>query len=317
MSALSVSLAEVIEARERLAGAVAPSPLIHLEADVPGEVWLKLENLHPVGCFKIRGAGNALLAAPEAERRRGTVTASAGNMAQGVAWWARRLGIPAVAVVPDTAPSAKTGAVERLGGRVHRVPFERWWALLDASERTDQPGLFVHPVADSLVIAGNGTLALELVDALPRIDTVLVPWGGGGLSCGIAAALRELCPEARVIGCEVQTAAPLTASLRAGRPVTVDYQPSFVDGIGGRSVLPAMWPLVQRLMSGSAVVSLDQVRDAIRHLATRHHVMAEGAGAASVAAALGGYARGVTVCVVSGGNINPDVLCGILTGRSA
>lgn len=312
MTPLSLSFSEVREARDRLAGLVAPSPLIRLETEVPGEIWLKLENLHPVGCFKIRGAGNALLAAPEPERRRGAVTASAGNMAQGVAWWARRLGIPAVAVVPEAAPLAKTTAVERLGGRVHRVPFERWWALLDGSEPTDQPGLFIHPVADPLVMAGNGTLGLELADALPRIDTVLVPWGGGGLSCGIAAALRELRPEARVIGCEVETAAPLTASLEAGRPVTSDYTPSFVDGIGGRSVIPAMWPLISRMIAGSAVVTLDQVRQAIRHLATRHHVMAEGAGAASVAAALAGHARGVTVCVVSGGNIDLDVLCAVL-----
>ena len=251
---------------------------------------------------------------PAESLAQGAFTASAGNMAQGVAWWARRLGIPATAIVPEHAPAAKTAAVERLGGRVVRVPFDRWWRMLSGEEPPEMPGHFVHPVADAAVVAGNGTLGLELVDALPKIDTVLVPWGGGGLSCGIATALRAHAPGARVIGCEAETATPLTASLAAGRAMTVTHTPSFVDGIGGKSVLAAMWPLAQDLIKESAVVSLDQIRAAIRLLATRHRVIAEGAGAASVAAALAGKAEGVTVCVVSGGNIDPGVLAEILVG---
>jgi threonine dehydratase len=309
---LNPTLGEVVLARERLRDGCLFAPLVRLDVESDAEIWLKLENLQPIGSFKLRGAGNALLSRPREELRAGAVTPSAGNMAQGVAWWARRLGIRATAVVPEHAPAAKTLAVERLGGRVVRIPFERWWALLDGSAVTDEPGCFVHPVADSAVIAGNGTIGLELAEALPRIDTVLVPWGGGGLSCGIATALRELRPDARVLGCEVETATPLTTSLEARGPMTVEYTPSFVDGIGGRSLLPPMWPLAERLISGSVVVSLDQVRQAMRLLAARHRVVAEGAGAVSVAAALAGHASGVTVCVVSGGNVQADVLADVL-----
>ena len=312
---MNVTLADVLLARERLRAAFPPSPLVRLDVEGDAEIWLKLENLHPIGSFKLRGAGNALLAAPPEQLREGAVTASAGNMAQGVAWWARRLGVPATAIVPERAPAAKTLAVERLGGRVQRVPFDHWWAIMDGSEPPGVPGCFIHPVADPSVIAGNGTLGLELIEALPRIDTVLVPWGGGGLSSGIATALRDLRPEARVYGCEVETSTPLTASLAAGRPMTVEHQPSFVDGIGGKSLLPVMWPLAERLIAGSVVVTLDQVRQAVRLLVARHRVVAEGAGAVSVAAALADHARSVTVCVVSGGNIQADVLAEVLAGR--
>jgi threonine dehydratase len=303
---------DVAGARARLRDALPPTPLVRLDHDGPGEIWLKLENLQPIGSFKVRGSGNAMLAAEPGMLAQGAYTASAGNMAQGVAWWGRRLGVAATAIVPEHAPAAKTSAVERLGGRVERVPFDRWWRMLSGEEPPQRPGLFVHPVADPAVIAGNGTLGLELVDALPRIDTVLVPWGGGGLACGIASALRESMPSARVIGCEAETATPLTASLAAGKPMTVTHTPSFVDGIGGKSLLDAMWPLARDLIKGSAVVSLDQIRSAIRLLAARHRVIAEGAGAASVAAAIAGHAQGVTVCVVSGGNINSSVLAEIL-----
>ena len=303
---------DVARARERVGAALPPTPLVRLDHDGPAEVWLKLENLQPIGSFKVRGSGNALLAADPATLAQGAYTASAGNMAQGVAWWGRRLGIAATAIVPEHAPVAKTSAVERLGGRVERVPFDRWWRMLSGEEPPEKPGLFVHPVADPAVIAGNGTLALELVEKLPRVDTVLVPWGGGGLSCGIAIALRELAPDARVIGCEAETATPLTASLAAGTPMTVTHTPSFVDGIGGKSLLAPMWPLARDLISGSAVVTLDRIRSAIRLLAARHRVIAEGAGAASVAAALAGHAVGVTVCVVSGGNIDLRKLAEIL-----
>ncbi len=251
--------------------------------------------------------------APREALARGVYTASAGNMAQGVAWNARRLGVPCTAVVPEHAPQTKLDAIERLGGRVVRVPFERWWQVIVEHHYPGIEGLFIHPVADRAVIAGNGTIGLEIFEDLPNVDAVLVPWGGGGLSCGIASALAALHPEARVFGCEVQTAAPLSASLAAGRPVSVEYTASFVDGIGGRSVLPEMWPLTQALLEGSLVVDLSQVAAAIRLLVERAHVVAEGAGATSVAAALTGRAGpGRIVCVVSGGNIDASVLGRIL-----
>ncbi len=314
MTVPHVAAADIERARDRIRSVLAPTPLFRLDVESAAEIWIKLENLQPIGSFKVRGSGNAMLSADRATLEQGAFTASAGNMAQGVAWWARLLGVPATAVVPEHAPVAKTSAVERLGGRVVRVPFDRWWGMLSGAETPDLPGLFIHPVADAAVVAGNGTLALELLDVLPKVDTVLVPWGGGGLSCGIASALRELQPGASVIGCEAETATPLTSSLAAGRPMTVTHTPSFVDGIGGKSLLPAMWPLTERLIKKSAVVSLEQIRAAIRFLAARHRVIAEGAGAASVAAALSGHARGVTVCVLSGGNIDPGVVAEILGG---
>jgi threonine dehydratase len=308
---------EIRAARERLAGVVVRTPLVRLNAeDAPAEVWLKLENLQPIGSFKLRGAGNAMRLAGREKLRDGVYTASAGNMAQGVAWNARELGVPAAVVVPDHAPATKLAAIERLGGRAIKVPFERWWQVIVEHSFPDLDGLFIHPVADRAVMAGNGTIALEILEDLPDVDTVLVPFGGGGLSCGIAAALAALRPEARVFGCEVTTAAPLAASLAAGSPQTVEYRPSFVDGIGGKSLLPEMWPLVSTLLAGARVVSLEDVAAAVRRLAERHRVIAEGAGGAALAAALAGVpgARKV-VCIVSGGNLDFAKLCAILEGR--
>jgi len=311
----AIRSADVEIARRRLGAVVLRTPLVRLDVEGPAEIWLKLENLQPIGSFKIRGAGNAILAASPETLQRGIVTASAGNMAQGVAWWARRLGVPATAVVPEHAPAAKTNAIERLGGRVIRVPFDRWWRMIAGEELPDVPGVFVHPVADPLVIAGNGTMALEILEDLPTVETVLVPYGGGGMACGLAVVLAEARPQARVIGCEVETATPLGTSLAAGRPEIVPYTASFVEGIGGKSLLPAMWPLASSLLAGAATATLDGIADAIRLLVARHRVVSEGAGAASVAAALAGHARGPTVCVVSGGNIDLAVLATILGGK--
>lgn len=310
------TLDDIQAARERLAGVTVRTPLVRLNADAPGEVWLKLENLQPIGSFKLRGATNAMRLAGPAGVREGVYTASAGNMAQGVAWSARELGVPATVIVPDHAPATKLAAIERLGGKVLKVPFERWWQVMQEHSYPGLGGLFIHPVADRAVMAGNGTVALEILEDLPDVDTVLVPFGGGGLSCGIAAALAALRPEARVFGCEVATAAPLSASLAAGSPQTLDYKPSFVDGIGGKSLLPEMWPIASSLLAGARVVPLEEVAAAVRLLAERHRVIAEGAGAASVAAALAGVpeARKV-VCVVSGGNLDASKLCAILEGR--
>jgi threonine dehydratase len=312
-----VELSEIQAARTRIKGAAIRTPLVRLYAhDSPAEIYLKLETLQPVNSFKIRGATNAVALASPEERAKGLVTASAGNMAQGVAWAARAVGVPATIVVPEQAPEAKLAAIERLGGTVRKLPYDDWWNILVTGHPDGIEGLFVHPVSDPGVIAGNGTIGLEILEDLPDVDTVLVPFGGGGLSCGIAAALAALRPEARVFGCEVATAAPLSASLAAGSPQTVDYKPSFVDGIGGKSLLPEMWPLASSLLAGARVVPLEEVAAAVRLLAERHRVIAEGAGATPVAAALAGVpeARKV-VCVVSGGNIDAAKLCAILEGR--
>jgi threonine dehydratase len=237
-------------------------------------------------------------------------------MAQGVAWNARRLGIPCTVVVPEHAPATKLAAIERLGATVVKVSFDAWWDILVTHRHDGMQGHFIHPVSDPAVIAGNGTIGLEILEDLPDVDTVVVPYGGGGLSCGIASAVKALRPQTRVLACEVETAAPLAAALAAGEPRTVPYQASFVDGIGGKSVLADMWPLAQRLLDGAVVVSLAETAAALRLLMERNRVVAEGAGAAPVAAALAGKAGGgQVVCVVSGGNIDAAKLAAILDGR--
>ncbi len=284
--------------------------------DAPAEIWLKLENLQPIGSFKLRGAGNAMSLAPREALGKGVYTASAGNMAQGVAWNARRLGIPCTVVVPDNAPQTKLAAIERLGAKAVKLPYARWWQVLEDHGYPGIGGLFIHPVSDPAVIAGNGTIGLEILEDLPDVDAVVVPFGGGGLSCGIAAALRALSPATRVFASEVETAAPFAASLAAGRPVAIDHTPSFVDGIGGKSMLPEMWPLANQLLAGSLVVSVAQAAASVRLIAERNRVIAEGAGATSVAAAILGKAgTGKVVCVISGGNIDPSKLAKILNGE--
>jgi threonine dehydratase len=310
------TLAEVRAARERLSGIALRTPLVRLNVeDAPAEIYLKLENLQPIGSFKLRGAGNAMAVADPAALARGVCTASAGNMAQGVAWCARQRGVPCTVVMPDHAPRTKQAAVERLGARAIKVPFDAWWQTLVDRRYPGVEGVFIHPVSDRAVMAGNGTIALEILEDLADVDTVVIPYGGGGLSCGIAAAFRALRPQTKVYACEVETAAPLHAALQAGVPTPIDYRPSFVDGIGGKGVLAEMWPLAQRFLDGSLVVSLEAVAGAVRMLAERARVVAEGAGAAPVAAALSGRAGGgKVVCVVSGGNIDPATLTIILQG---
>lgn len=310
------TLDEVRAARARIAGVATRTPLVRLNVeDAPAEIHLKLENLQPIGSFKLRGAGNAMAVAGPAALARGVCTASAGNMAQGVAWCARQQHVPCTVVMPDHAPRTKQAAVERLGARAIKVPFDAWWQTLVDRRYPGVEGVFIHPVSDRAVMAGNGTIALEILEDLPDVDAVVIPFGGGGLSCGIASAVRALRPQAKVYACEVETAAPLYAAIQAGGPAPIDYRPSFVDGIGGKGVLAEMWPLARRLLDGSLVVSLEAVASAIRTLAERNRVVAEGAGAAPLAAALSGRAGGgKVVCVVSGGNIDLAPLALILQG---
>ena len=293
------------------------TPLVRLHADAPAEIWLKLENLQPIASFKIRGAANAVQAADPAEVEAGLVTASAGNMAQGVGWIARHLGVPATIVVPEHAPATKLAAVERLGGRVMRVPYADWWRAIEESRVPGVEGLFVHPVEDEGVMAGNGTIGLEILEDLPDPEAVVVPYGGGGLVTGIASALRALSPETRVYAVEPETGGALNAALAAGEPTKIDYRPSFVDGSGSPSVLPGMFARVSDLIDGAFTASLDETAAAVRLLAERTRVVAEGAGALAPAAALAGRAgEGKVVCVVSGGNIDLSALGPILAGQT-
>ena len=315
-----IALEEIRRARETIAGAAVRTPLVRLDApaEVDAEIWLKLENLQPIRSFKIRGATNAIRRASDAEVAGGVVTASAGDMAQGVAWAARERGVPATIVVPEAAPAAKLSAIARLGGTVIKVPHAEWFQAILDSRFDGLDGLFVNPVQNDLVMAGNGTIGLEILEDLPDVDTVLVPWGGGGLSTGIASAIRQLAPEVRVCAVEPETAAPLHASLAAGEMTPAhDHRASFVDGAGAPALLPKMWEVSRGLIEESFTSSADETAAALRLLVERASVVAEGAGALSTAVALSGRAGGgKIVCVVSGGNIDASRLTAILSGET-
>ena len=291
---ISVSLQDIKDAQQRIKGKVNRTPLIRFYGDdLPGEIYLKLENLQPIGSFKLRGACNAMSPADKSLLEDGVYTASAGNMAQGVAWNARMMNIPCTVIVPDHAPQTKLDAITRLGAKFIKIPFNDWWQVL-VTRKFEGPekmkGLFVHPVSDPPVIAGNGTIGLEILEDLPDVDTVIVPYGGGGLISGIATAIKAIKPGVKFFASEVETAAPLAPSLAAGEPVKVEYTPSFVDGMGSAGLLAEMWPLVSKLVDGSIVLSLKQIADAIKLLMESNRVIAEGAGGSSFAAALTGKA---------------------------
>ena len=312
-----IAIEEIRAARERLAGRVLRTPLVPLDLpEQPAAIYLKLENLQPIGSFKLRGALNAVLQIDPNDLRAGVVTASAGNMGQGVAWAARELGLRCTVVVPDHAPETKLAAIERLGGRTLKVPYERWWQAISESSFPEVEGAFIHPVQDERVMAGNGTIGLEILDDLPEPDRVLVPFGGGGLSVGIASAVKAVRPSTRVYAVEPETGAPLTAAFETGEPRPVEYQVSFVDGSGAPAILPAMWPRAREALDGAFSVSLDGTAAGVRLLAERARVVAEGAGALALAAALANGWDETIVCVVSGGNIDASKLAKILAGTT-
>ncbi|MDX6475534.1 MAG: threonine dehydratase [Gaiellaceae bacterium] len=312
-----IPVEEIRRAREVIEGTAIRTPLVRLDVEADAEIWLKLEVLQPVRSFKIRGAGNAILQASDAELAQGVLTASAGNMAQGVAYAARLRGVPATIVVPDHAPQTKIDAIERYGGRVIKVPYDEWWQVLVTGRYDGADGLFVHPVDDDRVMAGNGTIGLELLEQLADFDTVVVPYGGGGLLTGIASAVKAARPDVRFYAAEPETGAPVAATLAAGTPTPVDYTPSFVDGSGSRELIPRVWEQASQLLDGAFALPLDEVAAALRVLAERARVIAEGAGALSVATALSSRLAGArkVVCIVSGGNIDPAVFSRILVGE--
>jgi threonine dehydratase len=316
MGSMIPSLAEIEAARERLEGIVLRTPLVRLHTpETPRKIYLKLENLQPGGSFKIRGATNALSRIPPATLASGVLTASAGNMAQGVALGARRLGIPCTVIAPESAPKTKIEAVERLGARVVRVPFARWWQTFEERRYPGVDGVFIHAFDDLDVMAGNGTIGLEILGDLPDVDRIIVPWGGGGLACGIASAVRAVKPSCRVLAAEVETGAPLSPSLAGAEVRVVDHVRSFVDGIGSPTVLPSMLERARVLLDGACLARLQEIASTIRLLAERHRIIAEGAGAASVACALSeAPSDSTTVCIVSGGNIDLEALRSILGG---
>ena len=302
-----ISLEDIRNARTRIQGVAIRTPLVKLRHDRESpEVWLKLENLQPVNSFKLRGAANAVaMLSPEA-RRKGVWTISAGNAGQGVAYAARGFGVPCTVVTIETAPATKVERMASLGVRIVKAPFDACWRAMAEREFPGVEGTFVHPFDDHDFIAGNATIGLEVLEDLPGVRTVIAAIGGGGLVVGIGSALRQLAPDVRVLGAEPETAAPAAASFAAGAAREFDsWKVSFVDGAGGKSVFPRMWERMQGVVDGSIVVSLEETRRALRLVAERARVIAEGAGALAVAAALSGRAgAGPIVAVVSGGNID-------------
>jgi threonine dehydratase len=304
-----IPLSAVKDAAQAVYRAAVRTPLVRVDlSDIPGSipvVYLKLELLQPIGSFKIRGAYNVLRQLTSSQLKNGVWTVSAGNAAQGVAYAAREVGARCSVMVMDTAPETKIRAIERLGASIVRASYDECWRTVVEHQSDRMSGYFVHPFDDDRFIAGNGTLALEILEDLPDVEAIVAPLGGGGLLAGIAATVSEARPETRVFAAEPETAAPLAASLSAGRPLYFNgWQASFVDGAGGKSVLESMWPLLAPL-AGSIVVTLDEAARAMRLVAERARVIAEGAAGCAVAAATSGRAgRGKIVAVVSGGNID-------------
>jgi threonine dehydratase len=314
-----ISIETVRDAATRIYDVVLRTPLVRLPT-APGqpEIYLKLETLQPIGSFKIRGAYNAVRQLGPRELEQGVWTVSAGNAAQGVALAARTVGAKSSVLVMDTAPATKLRAIERFGATIVQAPFDECWRTVEQHRSDRMRGHFVHPFDDDHFISGNGTIALEILEDLPDADAVVAPLGGGGLLSGIACVFNALRPDARVYAAEPETAAPLAASLAAGHATTFDaWRASFVDGAGGRSVLPTMWPLLRDWVADSIVVSLDDAAGAMRLVADRAHVIAEGAAACAVAAALSPAlaARGhkKIVAVVSGGNIDLEKFAQLVT----
>ncbi len=305
-----IPIESIRQAAASVYDAALRTPLVPVDLEdgegVPRRIHLKLETLQPIGSFKIRGAYNAVRQLTPTQLAQGVWTVSAGNAAQGVALAARKVGTACSVMVMDTAPETKLRAIEKLGATIVKASYDECWLTVERHGSVRMPGHFVHPFDDDRFISGNGTIGLELLEDLPDLKAVVAPLGGGGLLSGIASVMRELRPEARVYAAEPETAAPFAASLAAGQASYFPgWQASFVDGAGGKSVLPAMWPLLSGLLAGSIVVPLDQIAAAMRGVAEQAHVIAEGAAACAVAAALTGDAgQGPVVAVVSGGNID-------------
>ena len=314
-----IELDEIREARKRIAGTIVRTPLLRLELG-PGfpDIRLKLENLQPINAYKLRGAANAVAMLSESERKRGVWTISAGNAGQGVAYAARRAGVPSTVVAIETAPAAKIERMRALGAKLILVPYEVAWQALEARSYPGAEGTFVHPFDDDNFIAGHATMGLEILEDEPETAAVIAAIGGGGLITGVGSAIKALKPDTKIWGAEPETAAPAALSFAEGSPqVFKNWQASFVDGAGGQSMFPRMWERMQPLVDGYIVVTLEQTKAAMRMMAEKARVIAEGAGALPLAAALTGKAgNGPIVAIVSGGNIDLKKFCELIGSQT-
>ena len=310
-----IELSEIQEARKRIEKTIVRTPLIRLELgpDYP-DVRLKLENLQPINAYKLRGAANAVALLPETECKRGVWTISAGNAGQGVAYAARKAGVPCTVVVIETAPASKLERMRALGAKLIPVPYDVAWKALEERLFPGAEGTFVHPFDDHNFIAGHATLGLEILEDAPDTVAVIASIGGGGLITGVGSAIKALKPKIKVWGAEPETAAPAALSFEVGSPqVFKNWKPSFVDGAGGQSMFPRMWDRMKSVVDGYIVVSLDDTKNAMRLMAEKARIISEGAGALPVAAALTGKAgKGPIVAIVSGGNIDMKKFCELI-----
>ncbi|MGO4620606.1 threonine/serine dehydratase [Ensifer sp. 2YAB10] len=307
---------EIADARKRIAPHFARTPLVRLDLGFPDrQIFLKLETLSPIGAFKLRPALNAMLSRDAAALARGVAVTSSGNMAYGMAWAARLVGVPMVAYMYRGAPQTKIDGVRALGGEVRFVSAETWWDYITGTDRPDAPELLINPVIDQAVLVGNGSIGMEIIEDLPDVDVVLTPYGGGSMTTGVASALKAASDRCRVFAVEDDSAAPVSAALAAGQLVTIETRPSFIKSIGAPSLVPQLWPVARELIDGAIAVSPGEVCDAMRLLFKKAKVVAEGAGAASLAAAIARPdLKGNIVCVISGGNIDAAAYSTVLGG---
>jgi threonine dehydratase len=308
------ALNEIHSAARLLAPYIIRTPLVRFNFDdCATEIHLKLENLQPIGVYKVRSMGHAMLTADKATLRNGVYTASSGNAGLGLAWMAQHLGITATVYAPESGPAGKLDAVRKFGAHVNILSDEDWWQIIEDSGHPADPGLYVDAVRNPSALAGNATIGLEIIEQLPDVDNIIIPFGGGGVACGIAAAIRLLKPDTRIIVAESDAATPATAARKANRPVSVPMKPSFISGAGAPSVLKEMWPLISALVDDTVVSPVSGVAAAVRLLFKHNHVVAEGAGATPVAAAVAEKSlSGKTVCVITGGNIEAEIMAKIL-----
>lgn len=311
-----VTAADVRSARERIAGGVVLTPCppaVGLAGLAPGRVYLKLENLQRTGSFKDRGALNRLLELTPEERKRGVVTASAGNHAQAVAYHCDRIGVQVAVVMPDPTPLIKVANTRRYGARILFCGATLSDALDEARRLEAEEGLvMVHAFDDDRVIAGQGTIGLELLEQVPDATVIAAPIGGGGLISGIALAMKEARPSVRILGVEAEVAASALASRREGRIVRIETSETIADGIATKQIGERTFPLMQRLVDDIVTVNEEQIATAVHLLLERQKLVAEGAGATPLAALLAGGIEvapdDVIVLVLSGGNIDISIV---------
>ena len=311
-------LEDVQEAAKRIAPWCVRTPLMPLDlADPASEIYLKLENIQQIGVFKARAICNILLSADPTELEKGVYTLASGNGGLGLAWMARELELQARIYAPESAQATLVDRMRQLGSTVELMPGDEWWQLIVNKGKPDDPGYYVDGVRSAAALAGNGTVVTELLEQLPGVENIILPFGGGGLACGIAVIIKALKSATRIIVAECETATPVTAALEAGKPVLVETRPSFVTSANAPTVLQDMWPLLSEFIDDSIVVSTDDVAEAVRTIFRETHVVAEGSGALPLAAALkGAGVKGKTVCLVSGGNIDASMMSTILAGET-